>query len=124
MNHKRPVNLDLASLKFPSTAIASILHRITGVALFVLMPVMLYLLNQSLHSEASFAELKIQLQYPGWKFILWSFSSALTYHLFAGIRHLLMDLGFGDHLAGARVTATGVIVLSILSSIYLGVSIW
>ncbi len=124
MNHKRPVNLDLTSLKYPPTAIASILHRISGILLFLLMPVMLYLLNISLGSEEAFMALNERLQSPYWKLILWVSAAALVYHLLAGIRHIIMDLGLGETLDFARKTAVGAIVLSIISAIYLGVWIW
>lgn len=124
MNNQRPVNLDLASLKYPATAIVSILHRITGILLFLLMPVMLYLLNSSLHSEASFIALHEQLSNPCWKLVLWVSAAAMVYHLIAGIRHLLMDLGLGESLSVARKTAVGVILLAVLSTIFLGVWIW
>lgn len=120
MNKKRPVNLDLGSLKFPPMAIASVLHRISGVALFLLLPFMLYLFSQSVQSEASFAEMKNSLANPVYKLILWAFGSALIYHVIAGIRHLLMDMGFGEHLSTGRRTALIVIVLAVISSIFLG----
>jgi succinate dehydrogenase / fumarate reductase cytochrome b subunit len=124
VNDKRPVNLDLTSLKYPPMAIVSILHRISGIALFLLMPVMLYLLNLSLRSEASFGELQVQLLNPWWKFVLWVFCSALVYHLLAGIRHIIMDLGWGETLSASRKTALGVVLLAVLSTVFLGVWIW
>lgn len=120
MNKKRPVNLDLGSLKFPPMAIASVLHRISGVVLFLLLPFMLYIFSQSVQSEASFAEMKNFLANPVYKLILWAFGTALIYHVIAGIRHLLMDMGFGEHLSTGRRTALIVIVLAVISSIFLG----
>lgn len=124
MNNKRPVNLDLTSFKYPATAIASILHRISGILLFLLMPVMLYLLNISLGSEDAFIKLNERLLSPYWKLILWVSATALVYHLLAGVRHILMDMGLGETLDFARKTAVGVIILSIVTAIYLGVWIW
>jgi succinate dehydrogenase / fumarate reductase, cytochrome b subunit len=120
----RPVNLDLMSLKFPSTAIVSILHRISGVALFLLTPVMLYWLYLSLASELSFSELGAQLESPLWRLMLWIFTTALTYHAFAGVRHLLMDMGWGEDLSSARKSAVWVIVFAVLGAGCLGVLIW
>lgn len=124
MNKKRPVNLDLGSLKFPPMAIASILHRISGIILFLLLPVMLFILHQTLQSEDTFTQMKTMLNSPYFKFILWAFSSAMVYHILAGIRHILMDSGFGEHLCAGRRTAILVIVLAVISTIFLGIWIW
>jgi succinate dehydrogenase / fumarate reductase, cytochrome b subunit len=124
VNKKRPVNLDLSSLKFPPMAIASILHRISGVLLFVLLPFMLFILSQSLQSAEAFAQMKIMIDNPFYKLVLWAFSAALAYHVLAGIRHLLMDMGFGEHLDTGRHTAILVIVLAVISTILLGIWIW
>ena len=124
MNKKRPVNLDLASLKFPSMAIASIFHRISGIVLFLLLPFIMYFLSQSLQSEQTFAQLTNDLTHPFYKLILWAFSTALIYHILAGIRHILMDMGFGESLCAARRTAFLVIALAVIATIFLGMWIW
>lgn len=124
MNNNRPVNLDLFSMKFPAMAIASILHRISGILLFLLMPAMLYLLDQSLHSEASFSQMQILLANPLWKLVVWAFGSSLIYHLLAGIRHVLMDIGFGEHLSAGRKSAGLVILLAVVLAILWGVWLW
>lgn len=124
MNKNRPVNLDLSSMKFPPMAIASVLHRISGVVLFILLPIMIFLLGQSLQSEEAFAQMKIMLSDPYYKLVLWAFSAALGYHILAGIRHILMDMGFGEHLCTGRFTAILVIVLAAILTIFLGIWIW
>ncbi|MFI4918926.1 MAG: succinate dehydrogenase, cytochrome b556 subunit [Legionellales bacterium] len=124
MNKKRPINLDLSSLKFPPMAIASILHRISGMALFVLLPFMLFFLDRSLKSEETFAQMKIMLTRPCYKLLLWAFSAALIYHVLAGIRHMLMDIGIGEHLCAARRSAIFIIVLAVISTLFLGIWIW
>ena len=121
---KRPVNLDLGSLKFPPMAIASILHRISGLALFILLPVMLFILGKSLQSDEVFAQTKSMLDSPYYKLALWAFGTAMLYHVLAGIRHLIMDMGFGEHLKTARFSAIFVIILSVILTIFLGIWIW
>ena len=64
MNDKRPVNLDLSTIKFPVTAIASITHRVTGVAIFLALPILLWMLDRSLASPESFADLKELMTSP------------------------------------------------------------
>lgn len=125
MNQQRPVNLDLGSIKFPPMAIASILHRISGIVLFLLLPVMLYFLRQSLVSPESFAHLKTLTMTCAWyKLLLWAFCSAWLYHLLAGIRHLLMDMGFGETAAAGRRSAWILMGLSILGIMMMGACIW
>lgn len=124
MNQKRPVNLDLATMKFPAMAIASILHRISGLVLFLLLPFMLYFLSMSLNSAETFSELHNLLASPFNKLLLWAFSAALVYHLLAGIRHLLMDLGWGEDVSAGRRSAIFVIVLAVILTIFLGIWIW
>ncbi|WP_045107035.1 succinate dehydrogenase, cytochrome b556 subunit [Legionella hackeliae] len=124
MNQKRPINLDLGTMKFPPMAIASILHRISGLVLFLLMPAMLYFLAISLQSPNSFMALQQMLGQPLHKLVLWAFSAALIYHMLAGIRHLLMDLGYGEDVKSGRRSAIFVITLAIILTLLLGIWIW
>lgn len=125
MNQQRPINLDLGSLKFPPMAIASILHRISGIGLFLLLPLMLYFLKLSLASAASFEHLHMLIATCAWyKLVILAFTSAFMYHLLAGIRHLLMDMGFGETLVAARRSSFVVIGLSAIGSILLGAYLW
>lgn len=124
MNKKRPVNLDLGSMKFPIMAIASILHRVSGLVLFLFLPILLFLFGLSLKSESAFAQVKSLLTQPFYQVVVWAFCSALTYHLIAGIRHIIMDLGFGEELGAGRRSAGFVIVLAVIMIIILGFWIW
>ncbi|AHE66103.1 succinate dehydrogenase, cytochrome b556 subunit [Legionella oakridgensis] len=124
MKQKRPVNLDLTSLKYPPMAIVSILHRISGIILFLLFPMLLYLFSLSLTSPLTFQDMSRILANPYCKLLLWAFSSALIYHLLAGIRHLLMDMGFAEGLETGRRSAIIVIILAIILIIFLGIWIW
>lgn len=120
----RPVFLDLGKMRFPIMAIASILHRISGFVLFLFIIFILWALHCSLHSEQGFASVQALFALAWMKVIIWLFVSALIYHLLAGVRHLLMDLGLGETLAGARMTAWSVIISSIVLAICLGVYLW
>lgn len=124
MNHKRPVNMDLASMRFPITAIASILHRLSGIGMFLLLPLALYMLCMSLHSRASFDDLQTMLTSHIMKFGLWFFLSCLAYHVFAGIRHMILDLGIGEGIHASKRSAFLIIVISLVATIFLGVWIW
>ncbi|KTD64687.1 succinate dehydrogenase, cytochrome b556 subunit [Legionella spiritensis] len=124
MNKKRPVNLDLTTIKFPPMAIASILHRISGVVLFLLLPVIIYFLDLSLRNAGTFSNLQMLLEQFHWKLLLWVFLAALIYHVLAGIRHVLMDIGYGEHLKAGRLSALAVIILAVILTIFAGIWIW
>ncbi|WP_296186922.1 succinate dehydrogenase, cytochrome b556 subunit [Pseudomonas sp. UBA1879] len=124
MNSQRPVNLDLRTIKLPITAITSILHRISGIILFVGLAFMLYALSKSLGSEEGFADVKASLTSPLAKFIAWGLLSSLLYHLVAGVRHLIMDTGVGETLEGGKLGSKIVIAISVVLIVLAGVWIW
>ena len=123
-NQKRPVNLDLTTIRFPITAIVSIFHRISGVALFLFMPIVLWQLRESLISVRGFVNAKLFLSSGFGAYLLWMFLSALTFHLIAGLRHLIMDLGYFESLKSGRLTAYLTILLSVVSAILIRFWIW
>ncbi len=124
VNRQRPVNLDLATLKFPPTAIVSILHRASGVLIFLGIPFLLYVLSASLESATSFVTLQQQLSMPHFKFLLWIISSALAYHIFAGIRHVVLDFGIGETIQSAIRSAYALIILTGIMVLFLGIWLW
>lgn len=114
MKNSRPLNLNLFTIKFPMAAIVSILHRLSGVILFIFIPALLYLLHCSLNSETSFTNLQNNFS-PSWvKLPLWLFMAAICFHFIAGIRHLLMDMQFGMTKEGSKLSAYTVILLAIV----------
>jgi succinate dehydrogenase / fumarate reductase cytochrome b subunit len=124
VNSNRPKNLDLTTIQLPLSAKASILHRISGIALFFGMIFVLYALDMSLASEESFNQLKECLQSPVAKFITWGILAALGYHFVAGIKHLLMDMGIGETLEGGRIASTLTLILGGLMIVLAGVWVW
>lgn len=124
MNDKRPVNLDLTTIKFPVTAIASITHRMTGVAIFVAIPVLLWMLNRSLASPESFADLKQLMTSPLAKLVVWAILAVILYHLVAGIRHLIMDMGMGETLEGGRRGAFATFIVTAVLILLAGAWVW
>tara|TARA_B100000446_G_scaffold53747_1_gene49969 strand:- start:4928 stop:5302 length:375 start_codon:yes stop_codon:yes gene_type:complete len=124
VNDKRPVNLDLSTIKFPVTAIASITHRVTGVAIFLALPILLWMLDRSLASPESFADLKALMTSPLVKLVVWAILAVLLYHLVAGIRHLIMDTGVGETLEGGRRGAKLVFIISAVLILLVGGWIW
>jgi succinate dehydrogenase / fumarate reductase cytochrome b subunit len=110
LKSKRPVNLPLSqvisvNLKSP-VAIASILHRISGVVLFLLVPALLYVLQRSLTSQQEFAVVHDEIfGNIVVRLIVWVFLAGLIYHLFAGIKHLFADVGVAEELQSGRTAA-------------------
>jgi succinate dehydrogenase / fumarate reductase cytochrome b subunit len=121
---KRPVNLDLSTIRLPLAAWASITHRVSGVILFVGIAILLYIFDLSLSGDAGFAEVRELAGSGLFRLILWGLLSALAYHMVAGIKHLLLDLGIGESREGGPLGARIVIAASILVMILLGVWIW
>ena len=120
----RPVNLDLGTIELPVTAYASITHRVTGVLMFFSSFLMLWALDASLQSEASFDGLaKVMSSAPA-KGIAWVIATVLTYHALAGIKHLVMDAGVGESLWGGVIGARVVFLLAALSAVVWGALIW
>lgn len=124
MNKNRPVNLDISTISLPAAALVSILHRISGVVLFAVVALLLCILDASLESEQGFADVAAAFSSIPAKLILWAALAALIYHLVAGIRHLLMDLGIGESLEGGTRSAIAVLVISVVLILLAGVWIW
>jgi succinate dehydrogenase / fumarate reductase, cytochrome b subunit len=101
----RPIFLNFARLRFPVGAIASIGHRISGIVLACALPFAVLLFEHSLRSEAAFASLLEAFRSPAGRVGLVVIAWACAHHLFAGIRHLLMDAGVGASLSAARRSA-------------------
>ncbi|GLP94871.1 succinate dehydrogenase, cytochrome b556 subunit [Paraferrimonas sedimenticola] len=124
MKKQRPVHLNLQTIRFPATAIASILHRVSGVIMFFAIGVLLWLLNLSLDSADSFAELQQCLTSPFAKFVLWGIVTALIYHLLAGIRHLIMDAGYWEEMSSGLLSAKVTFAVAAVLSASMGVWLW
>lgn len=124
MNNNRPVNLNLTKFRFPPMAIVSICHRVSGVLLFLFLPVFIYLLHQTLASPAHFSATHIVLQKTAMRWLIWFMVSVTLFHVVAGIRHLIMDMGWGESLTAGRYTAMAVFIVGIILSVLVGVWLW
>lgn len=113
MKSNRPVNLSLDQViiinsKSP-VAMASILHRVSGIVLFLLIPVMLWLLQTSLSSPDEFEWI---WQNVVVRFIAWIFVASTAYHFVMGVKHLLADLGMNEELKSGRAAAVVAFVIA------------
>lgn len=107
----------LLAYRLPLAGRVSILHRVSGALLFLLLPFTLYLFEQSLTSELSFAALKAFFSYPLVKVIVLVLSWAYLFHFCAGLRHLLMDTHRAVTKQGGKQTSIVVFVVSSLLTI-------
>lgn len=121
---QRPVHLDLQTIRFPATAIASILHRISGVIMLFAVGILIWLLNLTLASAEGFACVQSLFDSFVMKFLIWGILSALVYHLLGGLRHLVMDTGRWEELASGTASAKAVFVLTVAFSILTGMWVW
>ncbi len=125
MKTNRPVNMDLTTIRLPITAIASILHRISGIVLFVGTAFLIWALGLSLSSAQGFEQVSQLISSVFWfKFIIWGTLAALGYHLVAGVRHLLMDLGLGETKESGALGSQISLVVGVLLAILAGVWLW
>ena len=123
MKQNRPKNLDLTKIKLPITAQVSILHRISGVLLFLSIPFFIYLLQLSLSNEQGYAEAVALVDNLFVKLVLFVLLWALMHHLLAGIRFLLIDVDIGVKIDAARKSAKHAIISGIVSAVILGLII-
>lgn len=121
---KRPKHLDLRVIEQPLPAIASILHRVSGAALFLMLPFLIYLLDLSLGSPSGFETLKAIVAHPLAKLLLIGLLWAFLHHFCMGIRILLLDLDIGTDLEPARAGAKAVMVISLALTAILGIKLW
>jgi succinate dehydrogenase / fumarate reductase cytochrome b subunit len=124
MQKQRPKHLDLATIRLPIPGIVSILHRVSGVALFFSLPLLIYLLHGSLSSAESFETYRAVVAHPLMKIILIGLLWAYMHHFCAGIRFLFLDIHKGLELQTARATAKTVVVVSLALTLILGVALW
>lgn len=125
MKDNRPVNLDIGTIKLPITSYVSILHRISGIAIFAGVAILLWLLEGSLESAESFAQTKALLADSIiLKGLVWLVLCGFIYHTVAGVKHLIMDLGIGETLEGGKKGAQIVLVVSVVLMLLAGVWVW
>jgi succinate dehydrogenase / fumarate reductase cytochrome b subunit len=120
----RPKNLNLFTIRLPINALVSILHRATGCALFLILPIILLLLQLSLSSAQHYETVIAILHSPIIKLILLGLAWAFFHHFFAGVRHLAMDVHWMTTLMKARYTSKVVLILGALATLVLAVKIW
>jgi len=123
-NKHRPKNLNLFTIRLPINAVVSILHRASGVGLFLALPLILLAFKTSLDSPSSYFLLSDILNSWYVKLILIGLSWAFFHHFFAGIRHLLQDIHWMTSLQKARFSSRIVLWLVAITVGIFAIVIW
>jgi succinate dehydrogenase / fumarate reductase cytochrome b subunit len=120
---KRPKNLDLMTIRLPLPGILSIIHRLSGAGIFLLLPVLLWLFQSSLSSPETFEMFTGIAQNPLVKLVFLGLIWLYLHHFCAGIRYLLLDLHKGIDLESARLSSKIVFAVSIALTLVIGVKL-
>jgi succinate dehydrogenase / fumarate reductase, cytochrome b subunit len=121
----RPKNLDLTTIRLPLPGIVSILHRISGAALFLVgIPLLLAILHCSLASPEGYLWWREVFGHPLMKLVGIGFLWAYLHHFCAGLRFLLLDVHIGIGLEQARASSKAVLLVSLLLTAILGGWLW
>ena len=120
----RPKNLNLLTIRLPVPALVSIMHRVSGAFLFMLLPLLLWVLYQSLSGAESYQTAQSVLHHPLVKLICLVVTWAYLHHACAGIRHLALDAHYGLRLNYARATSRAVLIISGLLTLRMGIWLW
>jgi succinate dehydrogenase / fumarate reductase cytochrome b subunit len=117
--------------RLPPAGIVSILHRVSGVLMFLLLPFVIWMFDTSLTSEVSYAEFASVFRsgagvLPGWFFKLVALALIWAYlhHLVAGVRHLWMDMTHSVSKEFGRVSAYVTFAISIVLTLVLGAKLF
>ena len=124
MPNPRPRYLNLLQIRLPVPAFVSIVHRVTGAGLFLLIPLLLYLLQSSLDSPEGFRAFKALIGHPLMKLLIIGLVWAYLHHFCAGVRHLALDQHLGTELATARASSWAVLAVSLALTLIFAVLAW
>ena len=122
---------DLPTYRLPAAGIVSILHRVSGALMFLLMPFIIWMFDTSISSEISFARFTSVFNIgvgvvPGWfvKLVALALIWAFLHHFIAGLRHLWMDARhavskeFGKSSAVFTLTLGSVLTLALALKLF------
>lgn len=120
----RPKYLALNQIRLPVPGLVSILHRASGLLLFMMLPLLLWALQYSLRSIETYTFLAGMFQHPFSKLIMLLATWAFLHHLCAGIRYLALDLNIGTQLPKARASSYWVLGVSLTLTLLAGAALW
>jgi succinate dehydrogenase / fumarate reductase, cytochrome b subunit len=120
----RPLSPHLEVYKFTYAMATSIFNRVTGLGLSAGLVLLVYWLLAVAGGERTFARAAAILSSPLCKVLYAILSLAFSYHLTAGIRHLVWDTGRGLERAQSRSSAKAVVVISIVLTLLIAYWLW
>ena len=122
---------DLPTYRLPPAGWVSILHRVSGAFMFLLLPFIIWLFDTSVSSEISFYKFKSAFTvglgiFPGFiiKLVTLGLIWAFLHHLIAGLRHLYMDATHSVNIEFGRSSALFVLILNIGLTVVLGAKLF
>jgi succinate dehydrogenase / fumarate reductase cytochrome b subunit len=115
---------ELPNYRLPPAGWVSILHRVSGAGLFLMLPFLLYLFQKSVQSEMTFAHFKGILENPLVKLVLLGLIWAYMQHFCAGVRHLFMDVHVGIEKDSSRQSAITVLAVSLFLTALAGLKLF
>lgn len=115
---------ELTNYRLPPAGWVSILHRVSGAGMFLMLPFLLYLFQASVQSEMTFAYFKGILSNPLVKLVLLGLIWAYMQHFCAGVRHLFMDMHVGIEKDSSRNSAIAVLTVSLLLTAVSGLKLF
>ncbi|MBS0368360.1 MAG: succinate dehydrogenase, cytochrome b556 subunit [Proteobacteria bacterium] len=124
LKKQRPKHLALNEIRLPLPGKVSILHRVSGAGLFLMLPVLLSLFGSSVGSPESFASFKEVVDNVFVKLILSGLVWAYLHHFCAGIRFLLLDVHVGVDKQSAVSSARIVLIVSLILTVILVSKLW
>lgn len=120
----RPVFLNLTQIRLPLNALVSILHRVSGLFMFLTLPVVYGWLSCVLDAPTSMQNKAVSFGEGAWPILAYLIILAWVYHALAGVRHLIMDFGYCESLCASRALSWMVLVVFAAIAGYLGVCLW
>ena len=122
---------DLPTYRLPAAGWVSILHRISGLLMFLLMPLIIWLFDNSISSEISFAKFSAAFNIglgfvPGWfmKLVALALIWAYLHHFIAGLRHIYMDVCHAVSKEFGKSSAIVTLALSVALTLVLGAKLF
>ena len=122
---------DLTTYRLPPAGWVSILHRVSGLVMFLLMPFIIWMFDTSVTSEISFGKFKAAFNsglgfVPGWfiKLLALALIWAYLHHFIAGLRHLWMDVNHAVSKEFGKSSALVTLTLSIALTVLLGAKLF
>lgn len=120
LSNKKPIFLNLLQIHLPITGFVSILHRITGILLLLFLPFFLWGLAKVTGTPEDYQDFMLLMKKIPFKLLYGLGILTFVYHMLAGVRHLIMDMGMFESLKAARIGALVLLLLTAILAVIIG----